>query len=169
MCLFWFGFLGVADITCTNISREGKPMTKSCMVSLCIFLLTLSAMAQIQNGQFTGTVTDATGAALAGAKVTITNSATNLSVTTTTSGSGVYSARELPVGAYKITVEAAGFKTFTDVGVNLDPGAIARVDVKMQLGQAREVVEVTGEAAAVQTEDAKLATTGSAAPIANLP
>src|SRR5258706_9247992 len=162
-------FLGVADITSINISREGKPMMKSCMISLCILLLTLSAMAQIQNGQFTGTVTDASGAAVAGAKVTIANSATNLSVTTTTNGSGVYTARELPVGSYKITVEAAGFKTFTDVGVTLDPGAIARVDVKMQLGQAREVVEVTGEAATVQTEDSRLTSTIGAAQINNLP
>src|SRR6266852_2851932 len=169
MCLFWFGFLGVADITCTNISREGKPMTKSCMVSLCILLLSLSAMAQIQNGQFTGTVTDSTGAALAGAKVTVTNQATNLSVTTTTNGTGEYSAKELPVGVYKITVEAGGFKTFTDSKVNLDAGSITRVDAKMQLGQAREVVEVTGEAATVQTEDTKLFTTVGAAQIANLP
>ena len=127
-------------------------MTKSCMVSLCILLLSLTAMAQIQNGQFTGTVTDASGAAVAGAKVTITNSATNLSVTTTTNGTGSYNARELPVGAYKITVEAAGFKTFTDSGVTLDPGAIARVDVKMQLGQAREVVAWTRN----QLDDAQL-------------
>ena len=144
-------------------------MTKSCMISLCILLLTLSAMAQIQNGQFTGTVTDASGAALPGAKITITNSATNFSMTTTTNGTGSYTAKELPVGVYKITVEAAGFKTYTDNNVNLDPGAIARVDVKMQLGQAREVVEVTGEASAVQTEDAKLFTTVTSAQIANLP
>src|SRR5229473_6140814 len=164
----WFSW-EFADITSTNISREGKPMMKSCMVSLCIFLLTLSAMAQIQNGQFTGTVTDSTGAALAGAKVTVTNQATNLSVTTTTNGTGEYSAKELPVGVYKITVEAGGFKTFTDNSVNLDAGSIARVDAKMQLGQAREVVEVTGEAATVQTEDTKLFTTVGSAQIANLP
>jgi len=144
-------------------------MTKSCMVSLCILLLTLSAMAQIQNGQFTGTVTDSSGAALAGAKVTMTNSATNLSVTTTTNGTGLYSAKELPVGVYKIKVEASGFKTYTDNGVNLDPGSIVRVDVKMQLGQAREVVEVTGEAATVQTEDSRLTTTIGSTQINNLP
>src|SRR5258708_13683596 len=109
---FFLVFLGVADITCTNISREGKPMTKSCMVSLCIFLLSLSAMAQIQNGQFTGTVTDSSGAALAGAKVSITNSATNLSVTTTTNGSGVYNSRELPVAFYQITITAARCTSF---------------------------------------------------------
>jgi hypothetical protein len=144
-------------------------MTKYCTISLCILLLTLSAMGQIQNGQFTGTVTDASGAALPGAKISILNQATNFSVTTTTNGTGVYSAKELPVGAYKITVEAAGFKTYTDVGVTLDPGATIRVDVKMQLGQAREVVEVTGEASSVQTEDAKLSSTIGSAQIANLP
>jgi TonB dependent receptor len=70
---------------------------------------------------------------------------------------------------YKISVEAPGFKTYTDNGVTMDPGAITRVDVKMQLGQAREVVEVTGEAATVQTEDSRLTTTIGAAQINNLP
>jgi hypothetical protein len=141
-----------------------------CMISLCIFLLlTLSAMAQIQNGQFSGTVTDASGAAVAGAKVTLTNRATNLSVTTITNGTGVYNARELPIGVYKITVEAGGFKTFANEGVTLDAGTIARVDVKMVLGQAREVIEVSGEASQVNTEEAKLATTVTATQIENLP
>ena len=144
-------------------------MMKSCMTTLCIFLLTLGAMAQIQNGQFSGTVTDASGAAVAGAKVTMTNQGTNLSVTATTNGTGVYEAKELPIGVYKITVEAAGFKTFSNNGVTLDAGSIARVDVKMQLGQAREVIEVTGEASVVNTEEAKLATTIGTAQIENLP
>jgi hypothetical protein len=144
-------------------------MMKSCMILLCIFLLTLGAMAQIQNGEFSGTVTDGSGAAVAGAKVTMTNQGTNLSVTATTNGTGVYEARELPIGVYKITVEAAGFKTFNNNGVTLDAGSIARVDVKMQLGQAREVIEVTGEASIVNTEEAKLATTITTAQIENLP
>ncbi|MFZ1010046.1 MAG: carboxypeptidase regulatory-like domain-containing protein [Candidatus Sulfotelmatobacter sp.] len=140
-----------------------------CLVAICIATLTLAAMGQIQNGQFTGTVTDASGAALAGAKVTMTNSATNLSVSTTTNGTGVYYAKELPIGVYKITVEASGFKTFENNGVTLDAGTIARVDVKMQLGAAREVVEVTGEASQVNTEEAKLAITVGTAQIENLP
>jgi outer membrane receptor protein involved in Fe transport len=140
-----------------------------CMISLCIFLLTLSAMAQIQNGQFTGTVTDSSGAAVTGAKVTLANLATNLSITTNTNDTGVYNARELPIGVYKITVEAPGFKTFTNTGVTLAAGTIARVDVKMVLGQAREVIEVSGEASQVNTEEAKLATTVTATQIENLP
>lgn len=140
-----------------------------CMISLCISLLTLSAMAQVQNGQFSGTVTDSTGAAVAGAKVTLTNPATNFSVTTTTNGTGLYNAKELPVGVYKITVEAPGFRTYSNAGVTLDAGVIARVDVKMQVGQAREIVEVTGEESAVNTEDSKLSTTVSSTQISNLP
>jgi outer membrane receptor protein involved in Fe transport len=140
-----------------------------CLVAICIATLTLAAMGQIQNGQFTGTVTDASGAALAGAKVTMTNSATNLSVSTTTNGTGVYYAKELPIGVYKITVEASGFRTFENAGVTLDAGTIARVDIKMQLGAAREVVEVTGEASQVNTEEAKLATTITTTQIENLP
>jgi outer membrane receptor for ferrienterochelin and colicin len=140
-----------------------------CLISLCIFMLALGAMAQVQNGQFTGTVTDPSGAAVPNAKVTITNQATNLSIDTTTNQTGLFSARELPVGTYTIKIEAPGFKTFTDVGVALNAGSIARVDAKMTLGQAREVVEVTGQEAVVNTEDSKLATTISAAQISNLP
>ena len=69
-----------------------------CLISLLVVLFALAAMAQIQNGQFTGNVTDPSGAAVANAKVTITNQATNLSVTTTTNSSGSYIAKELPVG-----------------------------------------------------------------------
>jgi len=136
---------------------------------ICALLLTLGAIAQVQNGQFTGTVTDPTGAAVPNAKVTITNQATNLSVTTTTNQTGFFTAKELPVGTYKITVEAPGFKTYTDTAVELQAGTIARVDAKMQLGQARELVEVTGEVAAVNTDDSKLSSTVTSTQIASLP
>ena len=140
-----------------------------CSISLCVLLFALTAVAQVQNGQFEGTVTDPSGAAVPKAKVTITNQATNLSVGVTSNQSGVYTAKELPVGTYTIRVEAPGFKTFNDVGVVLNAGAIAHVDAKMELGQAREVVEVTGQEVAVQTDDAKLSSTINSAQISNLP
>jgi Carboxypeptidase regulatory-like domain/TonB dependent receptor len=139
------------------------------LVSLCLLSSALTVMAQIQNGEFSGTVTDPSNAAVPGAKVSITNQATNFLVTVTTNQSGVYDAKELPVGVYKISVEHAGFKSFTDVGVTLNAGTVARVDVKLELGQTREVVEVTGEVSAVNTEDSKLSTTITSAQIANLP
>jgi hypothetical protein len=139
------------------------------LVSLFVLLFAVAAMAQIQNGQFAGTVTDPSGAAVPNAKVTITNQGTGLSVNATSNAAGAYQVSELPPGSYKITIEAAGFKTFSDVGVTLNAGSTAHVDAKMTLGQTREVVEVTGEASQVNTEEAKLATTISTTQIENLP
>jgi len=146
-------------------------MTKSrfFLTSLFVLLFALASMAQIQNGQFAGIVTDPSGAAVPNAKVTVTNQNTGLSVTAMTSSTGAYQFSELPPGVYKISVEASGFKTFTDVGVTLNAGSISHVDAKMVLGQTREVVEVTGESSQINTEEAKLATTISTTQIENLP
>src|SRR5712692_4494213 len=140
-----------------------------CLVYFSLLVLVLGAAAQVQNGQFTGTVADPSGAAIANSRVTVTNMGTNLSVTTTSNETGLYTVKELPAGTYRITTEAKGFKTSANTNVTLNAGTIARVDFKMELGQAREVVEVTGEAAAVNTEDSKLASTVTSAQIANLP
>ena len=140
-----------------------------CLVAASVLVLALSAFAQIQNGQFTGTITDPSGAAIPNAKVTVTNMGTNLSVTTSSNQSGLYVVRELPVGTYKITAEAQGFKTRTDSNLSLNAGVVQRVDLHMEMGQAREVVEVTGEAAAVNTEDSKLSSTVNSTQIASLP
>jgi carboxypeptidase family protein len=140
-----------------------------CLVLFSIVILALGAIAQVQNGQFEGTVTDPANAAVVGAKVIMTNQSTGLSVNATTNQSGVYRASELPPGLYKITVEAPGFKSFADSGVTLNAGVTERVDAKMQLGQAREIVEVTGEASVVNTEESKLSTTIGSTQISNLP
>jgi outer membrane receptor protein involved in Fe transport len=140
-----------------------------CLAVFALLTLTCSAFAQVENGQFTGAVTDPTGAAIAGAKITVSNMATGLSLTTTTNSSGLYTLKELPVGSYKLTVEAPGFKTTSNTNVPINAGTIAHVDFKLQIGKASEVVEVTGAAAQVNTEDSKLATTVSTTQINALP
>jgi hypothetical protein len=134
-----------------------------------LLVLSLGAFAQVQNGQFAGTVNDPSGAAIAGASVTVINLGTNLTVSTNSNDTGSYTVKELPVGNYRIRVEAKGFKTSTNTNVSLNAGTIARVDFTMELGQTREVVEVTGEGAAVNTEDSKLSSTVTSTQIANLP
>lgn len=138
-----------------------------CLAVFAVLALTLSAFAQVQNGQFSGTVTDPSGAALPNAKVTVIETSTNLTVSATTNASGNYTVKELPIGTYKLTAEAAGFKTVSDTNVVLNAGVIAHVDFKMTMGQAREVVEVTGAVTAVQTDDVKLYSTVSSTEISN--
>lgn len=134
-----------------------------------IAVLALGAWAQVQNGTFTGTVTDPSGAAIVNAQVKITNPGTGLAVSATTSQSGFYSAKELPPGNYTISVSAPGFRTVNNTDLTLHTGTIAHVDFKMQIGQTREVVEVQSEATAVNVEDSRLGTTVEAHQIANLP
>lgn len=144
------------------------------MKKLLFLLMSLAVLAgvvtaQVQNGQFNGTVLDPSGAAIPNAKVTISNVGTGLSVTATTNQTGLYVARELPPGTYRISTEAAGFRTAVNNNVTLNAGAIARVDFKMELGQATQTVEVSGEAATVQTDDAKLYSTVNSTQISNTP
>jgi hypothetical protein len=127
------------------------------------------SLAQVQNGQFAGVVTDPSGAAIVDAKVTVNNPSTNLTEATTTNQSGSYNLKELPVGTYKITAEATGFKRVSNIGVTVNAGTVAHVDFKLPVGRAQEVVEVTGEASAVNTEDSKMALTVGSTQIANLP
>jgi outer membrane receptor protein involved in Fe transport len=140
-----------------------------CLAVFALLALTCSGIAQVQNGQLTGTVTDPSGAAIANAKVTVTNPAINFNASVTSNSSGNYTVREVPVGTYKVTVEAGGFKTVTNTDVPVNAGTISHVDAKMTMGQQREIIEVTGAAAQVNTEDSKLATTVSSTQINNLP
>ena len=140
-----------------------------CLVVFAVLALASSAFAQVQNGQCSGTVLDPTGAAVANAKVTIVNVGTNLTVSVTTNSSGNYTVTQLPVGTYNLTAEAPGFKTVSNANVVLNAGVTAHVDFKLQIGKASEIIEVTGAAAQVNTEDSKLATTVGASQVANLP
>jgi hypothetical protein len=138
-----------------------------CLV-FAVLALTVSAFAQ-ESGQFSGTVLDPTGAAIANAKVEAANTATDLKLTTTSNASGNYNIKDVPPGNYKITVEASGFKTSSSGGVSANAGTISHVDFKLQIGKTSEVVEVSAEAAAVNIEDSKLSTTVNSTQIENLP
>jgi hypothetical protein len=148
-------------------------MNKSAVVLSRIFTIALvlmlatSAFAQVQNGVFTGTVTDPQGAAVVGAVISISNQDTGVSTKATTNSSGVYTSQALPVGNYKFTVESSGFKTATKQSVKLDVGTTARLDFKMAVGQATETIEVTTEAAIVNTEDSRLTSNVSSQQIQN--
>lgn len=103
-----------------------------------------------------GTVTDPSGAVIAGAKITLTNTGTGISRTTKSGNDGGYLFDLVQVGTYKLTVEKSGFTTFLQAGIVLDLNQNGRADVTLKVGQASEVVEVTANAPQVDTTGAVL-------------
>jgi hypothetical protein len=101
--------------------------------------------AQTFRGTILGTVTDSSGAAIAGAAVAVKNLNTGLSRTVTTSEDGTYSVPELPIGTYTVTVEKAGFKRGAVTGLKVEVSTELRADVALQTGEVTQVVEVTGD------------------------
>ena len=102
--------------------------------------------AQTFRGTILGAISDSSGAAVPGATVTIKNLDTGLTRAVTTSEDGSYSAPELPIGNYSVTVEKAGFKSGVVTGIKVEVSSERRVDVTLQPGQVTQTVEVQGEA-----------------------
>ena len=116
-----------------------------------------------------GTVTDKTGGVIASALVTATHLGTNLSRTTEANATGDYRIEFLPIGEYKVTIGAQGFKKFEQTGVVLEINVAARVDASLDIGSSSEVVEVSSDAALVNTDNASLGRTIANAEITGLP
>ncbi|HMK20887.1 MAG TPA: carboxypeptidase-like regulatory domain-containing protein, partial [Terriglobales bacterium] len=109
------------------------------------------ALGQAVYGSILGTVTDPQGAAVAGAKITVTNQRKGTQDTTTTNADGNYSVTHLVPDSYAVRAEGTGFKISEqkDVIVNADAGS--RVDLQFQVGGTSETVEVTAEAPQLKT------------------
>jgi hypothetical protein len=116
----------------------------------------------------TGTVTDPSGAVIPGAKVAAINEGTNIPVNTVTNSSGLYRVPNLNVGSYTLRVEAKGFKTYEQKGIELNAGVVNRTDVTLQLGQSVQTVTVEAGAQLVSTQEAKLQDTVRGEQIQNL-
>lgn len=104
-------------------------------------------------GSIVGTVTDAQGAAVPGAKVTITNVGQNVSFSTTTNESGNYEQQHLIVGEYSVKVESQGFQTFVQQSVTVNVDQATQVNAALQLGQVTQTITVSGGAPLVQTQN----------------
>ncbi|MGA7139899.1 MAG: TonB-dependent receptor [Terriglobales bacterium] len=110
-----------------------------------VLLSTAMLVGQTFRGTILGSVTDPSGAVIAGATVKLRNVATGLERTTTTSADGSYSVPELPIGTYSVTVTQTGFQTFVTTGVAVDIAIERRVDAVLKTGQVSTRVEVSAE------------------------
>ena len=142
--------------------------TRALLLALLFSLLAVNAHAQFK-ASLQGTVTDPNGAAVAGAKVNITEQSTGLSRETLTSDQGFYRISELPPGRYTVTVQAAGFKQSISKDVDVKAEEPRGFDVTVQVGAVQEEVTVTASAEALHTENANTGTTVSSDEINRLP
>jgi len=116
-----------------------------------IVLGNVLVFAQGFTGAITGTVKDVSGAALVGAAVTVKHLETGLTRSAEADNSGNYSVPSLPVGAYEVTVEKAGFQRELRRGIDLVVAQEAQVNLTLQVGSIDQQVTVTGEAPLVNT------------------
>jgi hypothetical protein len=143
---------------------------KARIVLVFVLLAAVSLSAQTFRGTILGTATDAQGAVVAGAKVTVKNVGTGLERTTETSANGSYALPELPIGTYTVTVTQAGFQTFVTTGVTVDVSSERRVDAAMKPGQVSTKVEVSGDLLPqVETTSTEIGGTLTAETIESLP
>lgn len=128
-----------------------------------LLILGLALLSATAYGQGTasivGTVTDPSGAAVASAKVTITQTETGFVRSTATNATGSYAARELPIGLYNVQVEAAGFKTFRQTGVTLSVNDTIRADAALQVGETKDSITVEATALRVQADSNEISQT----------
>ncbi|MGH9858420.1 MAG: carboxypeptidase regulatory-like domain-containing protein, partial [Candidatus Acidiferrales bacterium] len=151
-----------------------KTVWRGVLVYLCTFGIAAFAAppvsAQTYRGAIQGTVSDASGAVVQGAKVRVVNQATGLTRQTQTSEDGSYSVPELPIGSYSVAVELAGFQTSVTTGVRVDVAVERRVDATLQAGDVTQRVEVSGDTLAqVETTSNVLGGAFTAQEILDLP
>src|SRR5258708_6499843 len=155
----------------------GSVMTgrRSLVVCYVLFLLMeLAGAVQSARGQevtasITGTITDPSGAVVAGATVTATSQERGLTYTAVSNDSGLYRIAQLPVSTYGLKIEKSGFSSVSHPAFVLTLNQIARIDIGMKVGQTTETVEVSGTAPVLETDVTQVDTIINAATNDNLP
>ncbi len=139
-----------------NLNFGGRRMIRrstifAFAIYICLFGSVSHLFAQGTTTRFTGTVSDSSGAAVAGATVTLTNEGTLTALTTETSNSGLYNFDLIPAGIYTVTVEKAGFKKYVSTNNMANVNLPATVNVPLQVGDVSAVVTVENSVESVQT------------------
>jgi len=141
------------------------------LATLLLLFLAAGSLLRAQStfGTILGTVTDASGGVIPGAKVTVTNLGENLSVELQTDAQGNYEAVNLKPGTYSVTVEAAGFKTFQAGEVPLAARQVVRVNAVLEVGVVTEKVLVEAVAPVITTDTQTIAAAFDTRRVLDLP
>jgi hypothetical protein len=144
-------------------------LRRSALLCALMLLIAPSPHAQLTTATLVGTITDSTGAVVAGARVTVVNVDTHFNNTVTTNSSGDYRIDLLPVGTYSMTVEATGFKRFVQTNIPLTVNQQAHVDASLETGATTESVTITEQPAPINLENATVGRTIETAEMNELP
>ena len=126
-------------------------------LGLIVMLVSARLDAQVAGATVSGTVSDASGAVLPNAQVSIQNVETSVERTTTTDSAGFYSVPNLLPGSYRVKVSALGFSSAAQSGITLTVGAQQVINIAMKVGQASQTVEVTDLPPIVQLSSSAIA------------
>src|SRR5690349_15440177 len=133
-------------------------MRVSLMLAITLVLAVSPALPQATTANVVGTVTDPSGGLVPGATVTIQNRQTGQARTAQTDTQGNYEFTFLQIGQYSLTVEKQGFQKSEVGAFPLSVDQVARIDVRMSIGQSAESVQVSATAVLMQTENATVGT-----------
>jgi Carboxypeptidase regulatory-like domain/TonB dependent receptor len=134
-----------------------------------LFLASITGYSQTFRGGINGTVTDASGAVVPGAKVTATDVATSGASDTVSSGAGEFLFSDLPLGTYNIKVDAKGFQTTEVKGVQVLAGKVYTLPVKLNVAQLASTVEVSADALSLDTTSVTQTTTLDSTSLQDVP
>lgn len=150
--------------------KGDKSMKVFLHLLLCLLVITTCVMGQAaRTGTLVGTVMDSTGAVIPNAKIGVRNVETSLVTKCETNAEGAYYAPFLAVGSYELTVEATGFKTYVQSGIQLRAAEVPRIDIKLDVGATSESVAVTASAPLLETETSQVSQTVEHQAIEQLP
>jgi hypothetical protein len=132
-------------------------------------LVCVPALGQLNSGSLAGTVTDPSGAAIVGAKVTVTDVERGVARPLVTDTAGQYTAPSLTPGKYTVRAESMGFKTAERSNIDLGVGQEGRVDLQLQPGEQNQTVTVTGEVQLIDTSNEVISNTIDTRTLTELP
>src|ERR1700683_3633022 len=128
-----------------------KRAFRNLFLAMSLFFMGCVAQAQFDVGSLVGTIRDQSGAAVAGASITATNTATNIESSATSNGSGDYEIPSLHVGVYTITAKATNYAEAVAQNIAISVGSRQRIDLELKVGETQTSVEVSEVAGQLET------------------
>src|SRR5215468_2796975 len=146
-----------------------RVLATALVIGRILYLMTPAAIWAQATAQISGIVRDASSAVLPSVQITATQTETGISRTTVTNETGFYVLPSLPLGPYRIEASLQGFRTFAQTGIVLQVGSSPVIDVKMEVGQVAQAVEVQADVAIVETRSVGVGTVVETQRVVDLP